>query len=594
MLPRSTALRIALSFVILFGGASALLMGGVYLATSQFLLTQVDQAIEEDVSLLMTAARVRGPHALASLVVRRARLAGEARSVFLLAGPDRAPLAGNLAAWPEGLPAVGWATVARDALQVVPGTETLAPWRSRRSALAPRGGEEDDARGPARFPPAGPPDDGGPPEDRRMRDWGPGPEGAGPPPRGWGGGPGRGGDWEARPEDHPPPPDDRGWFGPFGPFGNTLPFWHHRPFGPPPALATATRLVALTLPGDFLLVVGRDLEPVALLRARIGRVMRGGLLVMVILGLAGGVVMSRRVARRLEAVNRTSREIMAGDLSRRVPEGRGRDGDDFDQLAANLNAMLARIETLMAGVRHVSDTIAHDLRTPLARLRNRLEGLRDGPLDEEDTRDGLSAALAEVDGLLATFHALLRIAQVESGGRRVAFEPLDLAPLLGDVAELYEAVAAERDIVLETTFTEPARVDGDRDLLFQAFANLLDNAVKYSPAGGLLRLTLGSATLGSATLGSATLGSGGAGMVRVVLDDQGPGIPPADRARVFERFARLDEARATPGNGLGLTMVGAVIEAHGGTITLDDAPGGGLRVIVTFPVATDVPARRVP
>ncbi|MBE1236171.1 hypothetical protein IHV25_00670 [Phaeovibrio sulfidiphilus] len=371
----------------------------------------------------------------------------------------------------------------------------------------------------------------------------------------------------------PPPPSDAGWlFGPFGPFGTSEPLYSPDPhdLADGGASYSAVRLVAINLPGGFSLLVGRDLEPIISLRTRMARAIKFGLLIMMGLGLMGGIMMSQRVARRVESINRTSRQIMAGDLSRRVPEGLGPEGDDFDLLAVNLNTMLSRIEALMAGVRHVSDTIAHDLRTPLARLRNRLEALRDHT-GSAYCRDEIVLALAEIDGLLSTFNALLRIAQIETGGRRMAFAPVDLVPVLEDVSELYEALAAERSITLHVTLPRSAPLDGDKDLLFQAFANLLDNAVKYSPEGGDIHVAL------TRLPGGRILGS----RYRITIDDQGPGIPAADRGRVFERFARLDEARATPGSGLGLTMVAAVVDAHCGKISLEDAPGGGgLRVVV--------------
>jgi signal transduction histidine kinase len=323
------------------------------------------------------------------------------------------------------------------------------------------------------------------------------------------------------------------------------------------------RLVTLSLPGGAHLLVGRDMGLVEGLLDRMAFAMRLGLFATALLALLGGWVMSRRFGHRLEGVTQASREIMGGDLSRRVPQGKGLDGDDFDQLAANLNAMLARIESLMEGVRHVSDTIAHDLRTPLARLRNRLESLQSDCAEETD-REGIAQALKEVDGLLSTFSALLRIAQVETGGRRMAFAPVDLTELLADVIDLYDAVAEDAGAHLETEVSTAVTVEGDRDLLFQAFANLLDNAVKFSPPQGTITLRLSMEN----------------NTPIITLTDRGPGIPKTDRDRVFERFTRLDQSRTTPGNGLGLTMVGAVIEAHGGTITLADTEGGGLTVAV--------------
>lgn len=572
VLPRSTALRLALYFLLVFGGASGLLMLAIYGISGQVLMAQVDHGIEEDIAELLAVARHRGDRALAVHVVRQARRAGEARSVFLLVDAKGQPLAGSLAAWPDaiGSRTEGWATLPRDALEIT--ENTLGPdpdssgrgFRNRPRVLPP--------------PNPGPGADQDPEAEVGTQEEPAPPPVASPP-------------W-SRLRSGPPP------FGPFADTAGAPRHWPPHGLRPQPR-ADRVRLAVVSLPQGQRLLVGRDLGPVALVRSRMASAMRLGLVLMVGLGLLGGLVMSRRIGRRLEAINRTSQAIMGGDLSRRVPQGKGLDGDDIDQVAAGLNAMLARIETLMAGVRHVSDTIAHDLRTPLGRLRNRLEGLRDAaehrartpnPDPEADT-DGLDAALAEVDGLLATFNALLRIAQVETGGRRMAFAPLDLAPLLTDVAELYDAVAADRGLSLDMRLQDaaPAAILGDRDLLFQAFANLLDNAVKYSPEAGRVTLTLGS----GAKAGSAAGGTPGTTLT-VSVADQGPGIPPEDRARVFERFARLDAARSTPGNGLGLTMVAAVVEAHGGEITLTDAPGGGLLARVTLPAlshtANDTPA----
>ncbi|WP_413206887.1 ATP-binding protein [Rhodospirillum sp. A1_3_36] len=495
LLPRGVAARMALTFLLLFGGASALLIGGVYFLTAHALREQVDRNIREDIALLRSAAQDRGLRGLARQLVRQAQMAGENQAVFLLTKADGTPIAGNLTRWPEGVPFQGRSVVARDALSLTEVTDTLPP------------------RGPPR-----------------------GPHGAGP-----------------------------GWSDPMGaampPFPPPPPMPPHR--RPPPWESGEVRLVTLSLPSGAHLLVGRDMSLVEGLLDRMAFAMRLGLFVTALLALLGGWVMSRRFGHRLEGVTQASREIMAGDLSRRVPQGKGLDGDDFDQLAANLNAMLARIESLMEGVRHVSDTIAHDLRTPLARLRNRLESLQSDCAEETD-REGITQALKEVDGLLSTFSALLRIAQVETGGRRMAFAPVDLTELLADVVDLYDAVAEDAGAQLDTELSTAVTVDGDRDLLFQAFANLLDNAVKFSPPQGsiTLRLSVENNT------------------PVVTLSDRGPGIPKSDRDRVFERFTRLDQSRTTPGNGLGLTMVGAVIEAHGGTITLTDTEGGGLTVVV--------------
>jgi len=269
-------------------------------------------------------------------------------------------------------------------------------------------------------------------------------------------------------------------------------------------------------------------------------------------------MISRGFLRRIESINDTCREIIYGDLSRRIPM-RSAD-DDFDQLAGNLNNMLDQIEVLMAGVRQVSDNIAHDLRTPLARLRNRLEALRE-QVTEDGPRELLDQASAEADGLLATFKALLRIGQIESGSRRAGFMGVDLSSLLQDVTELYEPLADDKGQRIELKLTSGRQIRGDRDLLFQAFANLLDNAIKYTPDNGQIQVELTGA--------------------QVSFADNGPGIPEEARDKVFQRFYRLETCRSTPGNGLGLSLVAAVGYLHNARIRLaDNAPG--LRVIMNF------------
>jgi signal transduction histidine kinase len=317
-----------------------------------------------------------------------------------------------------------------------------------------------------------------------------------------------------------------------------------------------------TLRGGYRLLVGRDMHELDATRSLIVRAIAWGLAITVMMALAGGIMLSRSTMRRLEAINETSRRIMRGDLSRRIPT-RSTD-DDFDQLADNLNGMLDTIEQLMEDVRRVTDNVAHDLRTPLTRLRNRLEELKgDSSLD----RSTVDAALADADGLLATFNALLRIASIESGRRRAAFENVALDDVVRDVTELYEPLAEHKKQNLDVTVSENVHVRGDRDLLFQAFANLLDNAIKYTPQGGDIRVSLDDDTSGP----------------RIRIIDSGPGIPEQSRKQVFKRFFRLEESRHTSGNGLGLSLVEAVARIHKADIRLDGQPG--LDVSLAFPKA---------
>jgi signal transduction histidine kinase len=317
-----------------------------------------------------------------------------------------------------------------------------------------------------------------------------------------------------------------------------------------------------TLRGGYRLLVGRDMHAMDATRSLIVRAIAWGLAITVMMALAGGYMLSRSTMRRLEAINETSRRIMHGDLSRRIPT-RSTD-DDFDQLADNLNGMLDTIERLMEDVRRVTDNVAHDLRTPLTRLRNRLEELKgDGSLD----KTVVEAALADADGLLATFNALLRIASIESGRRRAAFEDIALDDLLRDVTELYEPLAEDKNQSLDVAVSSDVQIRGDRDLLFQAFANLLDNAIKYTPQGGGIRVSLENSASGP----------------RIRIIDSGPGIPEDSRDQVFKRFFRLEESRHTPGNGLGLSLVEAVARLHKASIRLDGELG--LDVSLDFPKA---------
>jgi signal transduction histidine kinase len=322
----------------------------------------------------------------------------------------------------------------------------------------------------------------------------------------------------------------------------------------------------LVIQNGYRLLVARDISDAALFRDRVKETLFWAGLVALCAGLVGGAVMGRNLLRRVEEVNRTAERVMGGNLSDRVPlKGAS---DEFDQLAANLNNMLDQIERLMAGVREVSDNIAHDLRTPLARLRARLELSLLDSSDAAAQRDAVRAAIDEADRLLATFNALLSIAEAESGARRDRAEPLDLTQTACAAAELYEPVAEEKGCALRLDVEPGIMIRGDRHLLSQAVANLLDNALKY---GG-----------GEVTL-SAHQHDGRAALE---VSDSGPGIPEDEREAVFDRFVRLEPSRSTPGNGLGLSLVRAVARLHNGTVKLDETQPGsgqpGLRVRLEF------------
>lgn len=309
--------------------------------------------------------------------------------------------------------------------------------------------------------------------------------------------------------------------------------------------------------GQFYLLIGRNVAAQRSFTQLIVGALGWGLLLTAGLAIAGGVATARLIARRLERINATAREVMAGDLRQRVPR-RGAN-DQFDRLADNLNRMLDRIENLMAGVRQVSDNIAHDLRTPLTRLRWRLERLR-----EAHDPELLDEAMQEADGLLQTFHALLRIAEVESGSRR-RFATVDLPALVHDVGELYDPVAADNDQTLTVEADGGIETRGDRDVLFQALTNMVDNAVKYTPAGGRITLSVRRLAAG----------------VELCVADTGPGIPEDKRGAVLKRFVRLEASRGSPGSGLGLSLVAAVAQLHDGEVILEDnEPGLRVRLIL--------------
>jgi signal transduction histidine kinase len=277
---------------------------------------------------------------------------------------------------------------------------------------------------------------------------------------------------------------------------------------------------------------------------------------MLLLGLGGGALMSRNLLARLDAINRTSLEIMAGDLTRRLPLTRA--SDEIDRLSENLNRMLERTERLMKGMRTVTDSIAHDLRTPLNRLRNRLEGVVNSHIGEVESREEVEAAVGETDTLISTFNALLLIAEAEAGVVREAMGPVSLPSVVEGIAELYAPVAEEKGVSLDVAPSGTVRIEGNKTLISQALANLIDNAIKYTPAGGRVKVAVEDTT---------------GGVVLSVIDN-GPGIAAADRARVVERFVRLETSRNSPGTGLGLSLVAAVARLHDARFELSDNKPG--------------------
>ena len=327
-----------------------------------------------------------------------------------------------------------------------------------------------------------------------------------------------------------------------------------------------------TLPGNMRLIVGRDLGERERFELVMFRALKLALLLTLVVGVAGGILISRRVLKRIEAIDETSRAIMAGDLSERVPvQG---SGDELDRLAQSLNAMLERIENLMCGLKEVSDNIAHDLRTPLTRLKNQAETALSADLTLDEAREALNRTLEEADGLISTFNALLLIARAEAGGAPDAMRPFDGPLILSDMAELYEPVAEERGAVITTDAPDDLPLKGNRELIAQALSNLIDNALKYGLGNAAPRLTLSLKEEGGFALFS--------------LADNGVGIPLESRKKVMERFYRLDESRTEPGSGLGLSLVRAAAQFHGGQVVLDsatkDAENPGLIVTLKLPI----------
>ncbi len=329
------------------------------------------------------------------------------------------------------------------------------------------------------------------------------------------------------------------------------------------------RVRTFTLPGGFHLLVGRDVQVRAQLRDLLTGALLWALLVVLVLGVAGAVVIRGLFRRAMANISATAAAISAGDLSRRVRiSGRG---DEFDRLSETINEMLERISRLMDGVRQVSNAIAHDLRTPITRARARLEDAALHAESEADLRAAIERATTDLDGIVAVFQALLRIAEIEAGTRRAAFASFDAAPVLAGLVDLYSAPAEEGGLTLVFACPERLPLFGDRELVQQAIANLLDNALKFSPEGSIVRLSAAAA----------------GGTVTITVADHGPGMPDADRVRATERFFRGETARNTPGAGLGLALVQAVASLHGGSVQLaENAPG--LAAMLHLPGAAEV------
>jgi signal transduction histidine kinase len=328
----------------------------------------------------------------------------------------------------------------------------------------------------------------------------------------------------------------------------------------------------LQLPGGFRLLVGRDLEERERLQDIVMAAGRWSAAVVIVLGLGGGFFVTRRVLKRVDAMTETTQTIMRGDLSGRLPIAGS--NDELDRLAGNLNAMLERIEALMLGLKEVSDNIAHDLKTPLTRMRNRCEEALRMAEDESQYRAALQSAIEESDALIRTFNALLMIARAESGQARDGMSEFDAAEIARGVGELYEPLADDKGLMLKVDAPAAAPVLGNRELVSQALANLVDNAIKYAAPDG---------AQADGVLPQIVVRATGEGdRIVLTVSDPGPGIPEGDRLRVIDRFVRLEQSRSLPGSGLGLSLAQAVARLHGGELRLEDNHPG-LRSVLSLP-----------
>ena len=332
--------------------------------------------------------------------------------------------------------------------------------------------------------------------------------------------------------------------------------------------------VVMTLSGGEHLFVGQDIGDVEAYLARLTQALWGAMALVILLGLAGGLYISRRVEAAMGGLNRVVQAVQDGDLKQRAPVRHS--GDELDELGQGMNAMLDRLEASMASIRHAGDAIAHDLRSPLTRMRAKLEvALIDAEAGKVSGVDALGIALDEADQLLKTFNTVLAIARLQAGG---APDPklFDASDLAADMAELYEPAAEDKDIDFSAEVEKGLMVEGNRPFLAQALANIIDNAIKYTPPGGAVKLRARRRSSGE---------------IEYSVTDTGPGVPDEDRDRVVQRFVRLDNSRTEPGSGLGLSLVTAVAEAHGGRVVLDEGPGAyggfgpGLRVALVLPPA---------
>lgn len=323
----------------------------------------------------------------------------------------------------------------------------------------------------------------------------------------------------------------------------------------------------LALPEGYTVLIARSKNRITDAQTKLIQTFVGATLVTLLLGLLGGYALSKRAVRRITRITRLCRRIIAGDISQRlsVPQVQ----DDLDDLSVNINAMLDKIETLMNEIIQVSDNIAHDMRTPLSNLRLKLEAIQLQSQIDEQTYTQLGDAIAGADGIINTFNALLRISKIEAGKHAGKFKQLDLSALLEDVVELYTPLAEDKQQQLSIQGGELIHIVGDRDLLFQAISNLLDNAIKYTPERGLINISLSRTTEA----------------LSLRVCDSGPGVPETELGQLSRRYYRLDASRSLPGNGLGLSLVDAIAKAHKAQLVFKANPNqdSGLCASIQFP-----------
>lgn len=325
----------------------------------------------------------------------------------------------------------------------------------------------------------------------------------------------------------------------------------------------------IALPNGLRMLVGRDVGEPERFRIVVSRALTMALLIMGLGGLLIWLFVGRRALRRIDSMSKASARIMAGDLTGRLPVSRA--NDEFDRLSSSLNTMLERISLLNDGLRDVSDSIAHDLKTPLTRLRNKAAQAIDSAQSKQAMQEAVTDIMNEADQLIRVFNALLLISRVEAGYSKQNLEPIDVSAIAQDMAELFGPTAEDAGFAFETEIEQGLITDGNRELIGQALTNVIENGIKYGqPEDGQPRLKL--------TVAPAR----NAGSIHVIIEDSGAGVPEADRERVTQRFVRLDDSRTAPGSGLGLSLVSAIMALHGGELILDDAQPG-LRVTLSFP-----------